>query len=101
MRDTCPPCQSPLDVDSAALTVVACPRCSAPLLADAGATDVHAGPIALPPEFFKRYKFDRPLGAGAMGTVMLATEIATGEQLAIKFLIRHDDPQQLKRFMRE
>jgi eukaryotic-like serine/threonine-protein kinase len=61
--------------------------------------------LALGPEFqflagWQRYRIDRFLGAGGMGTVFKAWDPSLGRYVALKFLHR-DDPAQTARFLRE
>jgi serine/threonine-protein kinase len=53
--------------------------------------------------FAKRYVVKRVLGEGAMGTVVAACDIATGERVAIKCLLptHADNPSLVARFWRE
>ncbi|MBI4859696.1 MAG: serine/threonine protein kinase [Candidatus Riflebacteria bacterium] len=57
--------------------------------------------LSLPPEFLGRFRIVRQLGSGACGTVYLAEERAAGGAVAIKFLIRPERIEHLKRFVAE
>jgi len=90
----CPQCQRtyPDDTDS-------CPRDGAHLSAQATETEAQ-----LAAGLSRRFRLVRRLGAGAMGTVFLAEQIAVGNRLvALKVLNRKllDDPEFLLRFQNE
>jgi serine/threonine-protein kinase len=90
----CPQCQRtyPDDTDF-------CPRDGAHLTAQATETEAQlAGQLS------RRFRIVRRLGAGAMGTVFLAEQIAVGNRpVALKVLNRKllDDPEFLLRFQNE
>ena len=90
----CPECQRtfPDDTDF-------CPRDGTPLPRPATATEAEfvAG-------LARRYRVVRRLGAGGMGTVFLAEQVALGNRpVALKVLLRKllDDPEFLMRFNNE
>jgi serine/threonine-protein kinase len=90
----CPQCQRtyPDDTDL-------CPRDGAPLTAQATETEAQ-----LAAGLSRRFRIVRRLGAGAMGTVFLAEQIAVGNRpVALKVLNRKllDDPDFLLRFQNE
>ncbi|MBI4860318.1 MAG: SEL1-like repeat protein [Candidatus Riflebacteria bacterium] len=57
--------------------------------------------LTLTPEFQRHYRLDRALGSGASGMVYRAARLATGQIVAIKFLITLDEPEVLARFVVE
>ncbi len=64
-----------------------------------------AGPAAFPPEHrflegWPRYRVERLLGSGGMGTVFLAFDPSLDRRVALKLLHRND-PEQTGRFLRE
>jgi len=87
----CPTCQQTYSDD-----VDLCPRDGAHLTAQATETEAQlAGQLS------RRFRIVRRLGAGAMGTVFLAEQIAVGNRpVALKVLNRKllDDPEFLLRF---
>jgi len=90
----CPTCQQTYSDD-----VDLCPRDGAHLTAQATETEAQlAGQLS------RRFRIVRRLGAGAMGTVFLAEQIAVGNRpVALKVLNRKllDDPEFLLRFQNE
>lgn len=48
-----------------------------------------------------KYKVERILGRGGMGIVVAARHLELDERVAIKFLLRKDDPVAVERFLRE
>lgn len=48
-----------------------------------------------------KYKIERVLGRGGMGIVVAARHLDLEERVAIKFMLRSDDPVALERFVRE
>lgn len=48
-----------------------------------------------------KYKIERVLGRGGMGIVVAARHLDLEERVAIKFMLRSDDPIALERFVRE
>jgi serine/threonine-protein kinase len=50
-----------------------------------------------------RYRLDARAGSGAMGTVWQATDLRSGQRVAVKLLHPHlaTDPEYLRRFRRE
>jgi len=65
----------------------------------------NAGPIVFPPEHrflagWPRYRVERLLGSGGMGTVFLAFDPSLDRRVALKLLHRND-PEQTGRFLRE
>ncbi|MBI4862043.1 MAG: serine/threonine protein kinase [Candidatus Riflebacteria bacterium] len=109
---TCELCGRPIPVDPAARTLVKCPACSA-LLVPAEAVRIsllvrsgdsrprEATAIELPDEFRRRYRLERVLGVGAMGTVFKAVQLSMDRLVAVKVLIRREEPRALDRFLRE
>ena len=118
-EQTCPQCGAALDAVDAAATLVHCPGCSLNLV-PAGATslsmvvpvaeegtevtgglpfEVHQR-IALSPALLERYRFDRLLGAGAMGVVYQAHDIFRDVPVAVKVLNLRGE-QYTARFRRE
>jgi serine/threonine-protein kinase len=91
---TCPTCQQTYSDD-----VEFCPRDGAHLTAQATETEAQlAGQLS------RRFRIVRRLGAGAMGTVFLAEQIAVGNRpVALKVLNRKllDDPEFLLCFQSE
>ena len=57
--------------------------------------------LAREPELRDRYQLRRALGRGAMGVVLEAEQLATGRRVAVKFMLRLDDPVALSRLERE
>ncbi len=56
----------------------------------------------LPGETFAgKYRVERVLGHGGMGIVVAARHLELEERVAVKFLLRKDDPSAVERFMRE
>jgi serine/threonine-protein kinase len=101
---TCPSCQQTYSDD-----VEFCPRDGAPLPPDSlhRVIPANAGiqtDAQLAAALSRRFRIVRRLGAGAMGTVFLAEQIAVGNRLvALKVLNRKllDDPDFLLRFQNE
>jgi serine/threonine-protein kinase len=91
---TCPTCQQTYSDD-----VEFCPHDGAWLAASATKTEPQlAGQLS------RRFRLVRRLGAGAMGTVFLAEQMAVGNRpVALKVLNRRllDDPEFLLRFQNE
>ncbi|MBI4862803.1 MAG: SUMF1/EgtB/PvdO family nonheme iron enzyme [Candidatus Riflebacteria bacterium] len=108
----CPSCGGQLELFTGAATLSTCPACGTTHVQD-GATRIsiltrtEAGDLArgsdveLTREFGSRYRLSRMLGAGAMGTVYLAQQLSTRRSVAVKFLIRADEPTTLARFLSE
>lgn len=48
-----------------------------------------------------KYRVERVLGRGGMGIVVAARHLELDERVAIKFLLRRDDPVAVERFVRE
>ena len=91
---TCPKCQQLFPEDTEF-----CPRDGTPLAPSVPATEAE-----LAVGLARRYRIVRRLGAGGMGTVFLAEQIAVGNRLvALKVLLRKllDDPEFLMRFHNE
>ncbi|HEV2349815.1 MAG TPA: protein kinase [Terriglobia bacterium] len=91
---TCPKCQRTYPEDMAY-----CPRDAAELVSAATATQAE-----LEATLSQRFRIVRRLGAGGMGTVFLAEQIAVGNRpVALKVLLRKllDDPEFLLRFQNE
>lgn len=100
----CPHCGRALAEAAWARRWGACPVCHHRYVSIAaparGATgDVIA--IELPRAFVGRYRLGQLLGQGTMGTVFEASERASGERVAVKFLTWLDDDEVLARFLRE
>src|SRR5208283_2213499 len=90
----CPTCQSTYPDDFSL-----CPRDGAQLTAQATETEAQ-----LAAGLSRRFRLVRRLGAGAMGTVFLAEQVAIGNRpVALKVLNRKflDDPDFLLRFQNE
>ena len=91
---TCPTCQKTYPDDFSL-----CPRDGAQLTAQAKEIEAQlAGPLS------RRFRIVRRLGAGGMGAVFLAEQIAVGNRpVALKVLSRKllDDPNFLLRFQNE
>jgi serine/threonine-protein kinase len=90
----CPTCQKTYPDDFSL-----CPRDGAILVSAASATQAD-----LESTLGKRFRLIRRLGAGGMGTVFLAEQIAVGSRpVALKILLRKliDDPEFLLRFQNE
>ena len=63
-----------------------------------------AGPVAeieIDPAFLERYQLGQELGRGGMGMVIAARQLASGEALAVKFLLQSGDDTATKRFEQE
>src|ERR1051325_10093673 len=60
-----------------------------------------SGEIDLPEGFQRRYQILRPLGSGGWSMVYAALDLAGKKQVAIKFLLRQDRPEDLVRFLHE
>lgn len=64
-------------------------------------TRLETAPV-LPGEILAgKYRIERLLGKGGMGIVVAARHIELEERVAIKFLIKQNDPVAVERFMRE
>ncbi|MBI4863839.1 MAG: protein kinase [Candidatus Riflebacteria bacterium] len=112
ITDVCPACGHALDLHTAASTLLTCPACGASHVPP-GATEValltrsevgdtsKTGGIRLTPEFRSRYRLDRLLGSGAMGTVYRGVQGGTSRLVAIKFLLAPDSEEALARFLAE
>lgn len=61
----------------------------------------HGVTVQLSPEFLSRYRLVRQLGSGATGCVYLARQVATGRDVAIKFLKQLESAELLSRFLQE
>jgi serine/threonine protein kinase len=91
---TCPACRRDFGDD-----MDFCPRDGTPLPPPIAATQ-----FELAVGLSRRYRIERRLGEGGMGTVFLAEQIAVGNRLvALKVLRRRllDDPEFLQRFRDE
>src|SRR5437016_4875321 len=107
---TCPTCKQKVVGVEAKEGVMACPHCSTSFVPE-GSTVVTlrlssrggagGGAVDLPPEFRARYALGRVLGRGGMGTVFLATDRKTGQEVAIKVLLQLESEQLLARFLQE
>src|SRR5579859_6278662 len=91
---TCPKCQR-----TYADHIDSCPEDATALVSAAGATQAE-----LESTLGRKFRLVRRLGAGGMGTVFLAEQIAVGNRpVALKILLRKliDDPEFLLRFQNE
>jgi serine/threonine protein kinase/uncharacterized protein with WD repeat len=91
---TCPTCHNAYSDDTEI-----CPRDGARLTAVVGETEAH-----LASGLARHFRIVRRLGAGGMGTVFLAEQIAVGNRpVALKVLLRKllDEPEFLLRFQNE
>ncbi|MBI4858727.1 MAG: protein kinase [Candidatus Riflebacteria bacterium] len=107
----CPTCGQPGAPMPEVSSLLMCTGCAVAFVPD-GARSIsmfttvgglarEAGKVDLPESFRKEYAPIRVLGSGAMGTVYLATEIATGNLVAIKFQTGFFDADGLQRFLQE
>ena len=91
---TCPTCHRTFSDETSFCPRDGTPLPAPPTLAETGALGSISG----------RYRIIRPLGAGGMGSVFLAEQVAVGNRLvALKLLARKllDDPEFLERFRNE
>ncbi|MBI4863516.1 MAG: serine/threonine protein kinase, partial [Candidatus Riflebacteria bacterium] len=89
----CPACKIAFDpLDGDRLTLLS--RCTEGVPTTAGAICLNEG-------FLKRFRIERTLGIGAMGMVVSATNLESGQLVAVKFMKRLGDPGLLARFVRE
>src|SRR5688572_11466435 len=98
MSDSCPSCGTAIVSPDTDATLVRCPGCAVELVPP-GARQIsvysregddeelacHAT-VSLSPEMLKRYRFERLLGAGAMGVVYRAHDNFRDAPVAIKVL---------------
>jgi serine/threonine protein kinase len=112
VKAVCPACETETEVPSPTTALINCGQCrvrflppdatEVSIVAPAGETEVQQiQQIELPESFRKRYQIVQLLGNGGLGTVYLARSLASGEQVAVKFLHAVDVPDVLARFMRE
>src|SRR5581483_3141465 len=94
---TCPTCRQRVTGADGAGGVLACPHCSTSFV-PSGPKEVtlqlksstgggrKAGSVELPDEFRARYELGKLLGRGGMGTVFLARDLKSGQEVAVKVL---------------
>src|SRR5215510_4969005 len=74
-----------------------------PSTADGVSSAVEAKPAEKERKFLGKYKLEKPLGAGGMGTVYLATDMELRRQVALKILPKDkaENPRLVARFRSE
>src|SRR5947209_5546117 len=105
----CPSCKKHA-LEATAANLLGCAGCHAeyvapdatvvPLRTRAGGAEPQAH-VELPAAFREELALGRVLGAGAMGCVFQAEDRATGRTVAVKVMMRVDDPELLERFLLE